>query len=131
MMQGKGFSFRKKNIWWHLLPVIKAISCLLCDIIRTQYERRAAFRIRPLIQEMLSAKKNGRTNASGKPMALQHLSAHVCLQGIARRESLVGTLGPIPLHHKHAVKTFPFPSKCFPTPKATEWLSVRNLNLMM
>lgn len=32
---------------------------------------------------MLSAKKNARTNASGKLVALQHLSAHVCLQGIA------------------------------------------------
>lgn len=50
-MQGKGFSFRKKNIWWHLLPMIKAISRLLCDIIRTQYELKAVFRIRSLFKK--------------------------------------------------------------------------------
>lgn len=100
MQQGKGCG--KKNIWWHLLPVIKAISCLLCDIIRTKYEAKTAFRLRSLFKKQFLLRRMQEPKPAGSSCSYS-FSLPTCTCIIWQKEPS-RYLNSVSLYHKHDVQ---------------------------
>lgn len=110
--------------------MIKVISCLLCDIIRTQYEVKAAFRLRSLftkhfLQRRMQEPMPARSPSSSGTNASISLPMCICRE-LHDRKIRAGTLNQSPLIISTMFNgTSPLTSECFPTPKSTCMASSR------
>jgi len=72
--------------------MIKAISCLLCDIIRTQYEVKAVFRLRSLFKQHFLQRKMQGPMPAGSPYSYS-ISLPICIcWELHNRKSWAGTV---------------------------------------
>lgn len=81
--------------------MIKAISCLLCDIIRTQYEVKAVFRLRSLFTKHFLQRTMQEPVLAGSLYSYS-ISLPMCIcRKLHDRKSQAGTLSPVSSYHKH------------------------------
>lgn len=84
--------------------MIKAISCLLCDIIRTQYKVKAVFRLRSLYKKHFLQRRTQEPMPAGSPYSYSIFLPMSIGRELHDRKSQAGTLSPVPSSHKHNVQ---------------------------